>query len=86
VTAVGSTADDEIRSIPRDDIGPTANDRARRAVADDPASDGRVAGTAEERLVLVAELSLRSWTLTGAPLPSDPRSAIPGKLTTLSDQ
>jgi hypothetical protein len=52
----------------------------------DEASDGRVAGTAEERLELLKELSRRMWELSGRPLPSYTRSTMPFRLTTLSEQ
>jgi hypothetical protein len=52
----------------------------------DEASDGRVGGTAVERLALVRELSERMWALTRRPLPTYSRSTIPVKLTTLADQ
>jgi len=52
----------------------------------DEASDARVAGTAAERLALLAELSRRMWTLTQRPLPSYTRSTMPLKLSTLAEQ
>jgi hypothetical protein len=45
-----------------------------------------VAGTPEERLALLAELSRRVWALTGCPAPSYTRRTIPVRVTTLSDQ
>lgn len=41
------------------------------------ASDSRVGGTAEERLALVRELSLRLWQQTGQPLPRYTRREMP---------
>lgn len=50
------------------------------------AGDARVPGTPAERVALVAELSLRAWTLTGRPLPSYTRATMPVRITTLRDQ
>lgn len=50
------------------------------------AGDGRVGGTAEERLALLAELSRRMWALTQRPLPCYTRSTMPVRLSTLSEQ
>ncbi len=52
----------------------------------DEASDARVGGTAEERITLLRELSLRMWELSKRPLPSYSRSTMPAKLTTLGEQ
>jgi hypothetical protein len=52
----------------------------------DDASDARVAGTAAERLALLAELSRRMWSLTQRPVPSYTRATMPVKVTTLADQ
>jgi hypothetical protein len=52
----------------------------------DEASDARVAGTAAERLALLAELSLRMWALTKRPAPSYTRATMPVTLTTLAEQ
>ena len=52
----------------------------------DEAGEARVAGTAEERLALVAELSRRGWMLTGRPVPSYTRATIPVAVTTLREQ
>lgn len=52
----------------------------------DEAADARVAGTAAERLALLAELSRRMWALTQRPLPAYTRSTMPVKLSTLADQ
>ena len=50
------------------------------------AGDGRVYGTAAERLAIVADLSRRMWALTRQPVPAYSRSTIPLRLTTLSEQ
>jgi hypothetical protein len=50
------------------------------------AGDARVAGTAAERLALLAELSRRMWALTQRPVPPYTRSTMPVKLSTLADQ
>ena len=50
------------------------------------AGDGRVGGTATERLALVGELSRRMWALGSHPLPSYTRNQIPLRLTTLAEQ
>ncbi|MGQ0766046.1 MAG: hypothetical protein ACT4OZ_10305 [Gemmatimonadota bacterium] len=52
----------------------------------DEAGDCRVGGTAEERLLLLAELSRRMWELSGKPLPTYTRSTIPFRLTSLPEQ
>lgn len=52
----------------------------------DEAGDGRVGGSPDERLTVLAELSRRMWELTGHPLPTYTRQTIPMKLTTLRDQ
>jgi hypothetical protein len=52
----------------------------------DDAGDGRVGGTIDERLALVAELSRRAWTLTKRPLPTYTRRTMPVRLTTLDEQ
>lgn len=52
----------------------------------DEAGEARVAGTAEERLALVNELSRRVWMLTGRPVPSYTRATIPVAVTTLREQ
>ncbi len=52
----------------------------------DDASDARVGGTAEERLLLLAELSRRMWALTQRPLPTYTRSTMPVRLSTLREQ
>lgn len=52
----------------------------------DDASDARVAGTAAERLALLAELSRRMWSLTQRPAPSYTRATMPVKVTTLAEQ
>jgi hypothetical protein len=41
------------------------------------AGDSRVAGTASERVALVAVLSADRWALTHAPLPGYERAAMP---------
>ena len=52
----------------------------------DEAGDGRVGGTAAERLALVAQLSRRSWALTKQPLPTYTRRTIPFRLIKLGDK
>lgn len=52
----------------------------------DEAGDGRVGGTAAQRLAIVADLSRRMWALTRQPVPSYARATIPLRLTTLSEQ
>lgn len=52
----------------------------------DDAGDGRVGGTAAERLALVGELSRRAWVLTKQPLPSYTRQTMPVRITTLAEQ
>jgi hypothetical protein len=47
------------------------------------AGEARVAGTIDERLALVAELSLAGWAMTGLPLPSYRRDAMPIRRTSL---
>jgi hypothetical protein len=62
-----------------------ARARARRqtwtgrltTLGDDRPPEGR---TIEERLALVAELSLRAWTLSGRPMPSYGRADMPGRV------
>lgn len=50
------------------------------------AADGRVGGTADERLALVTELSRRAWESSGRPFPSYTRATIPVRVTTLAEQ
>ena len=50
------------------------------------AADGRVAGTADQRLELLRELSERMWALTGRPLPRYTRATMQVKLSTLAEQ
>ena len=52
----------------------------------DEAGDGRVDGTAAQRLAIVADLSRRMWALTRRPVPAYTRETIPLRLTTLGDQ
>ena len=52
----------------------------------DEAADARVSGTAEERLMLLGELSRRMWALTQRPLPAYTRSTMPVRLSTLREQ
>jgi hypothetical protein len=52
----------------------------------DEAADARVAGTASERLTILAELSRRMWDITKRPRPTYSRQTIPVRLTTLADQ
>jgi hypothetical protein len=67
--------------------------RGRRAMTahviplrSDEAGDARVAGTVDERLALVAELSRRMWAAAGQPFPTYTRQTMPVRLTTLADQ
>jgi hypothetical protein len=50
------------------------------------AGDGRVGGTAEERLALLAELSHRAWLLTGRPFPEYTRATMPVRIIKLNEQ
>ena len=50
------------------------------------AGESRVEGTANERLLLLAELSRRAWALTGRGTPVYTRATIPVALTTLREQ
>lgn len=50
------------------------------------AGDSRMGGTAEERLAAVAELTVEAWRLSGRPLPSYTRAAMPVVLTSLKEQ
>jgi hypothetical protein len=52
----------------------------------DEAGDGRIAGTADERLAVLAELSRRMWELTKRPFPMYSRKTMPVRLTTLHEQ
>ena len=52
----------------------------------DDAGDGRVAGSATQRLAILADLSRRMWALTGRPYPSYTRATMPVKITTLAEQ
>lgn len=56
------------------------------ALRSDEAADARVGGTAEERLLLLADLSRRMWALTQRPLPSYTRATMPVRLSTLREQ
>lgn len=56
------------------------------ALESQEAGDGRVGGTADERLALVSELSRRMWALTGTPTPVYSRATMPVRLTALVDQ
>ena len=50
------------------------------------AGDGRVGGTAGERMALVGELSRRAWALTKQPVPSYTRQTMPVRLISLTEQ
>lgn len=50
------------------------------------AGDARVGGSIAERLALVAELSRRSWALSGKTAPSYTRKLMPFRLTMLAEQ
>jgi hypothetical protein len=52
----------------------------------DEAGDGRVGGTAADRLSLLADVSSRMWELTKRPRPTYTRNLMPVKMTTLADQ
>jgi hypothetical protein len=52
----------------------------------DEAGDGRVGGTVDARVALVAELSRRAWALGGKPIPVYTRQTMPVKLSRLQDQ
>lgn len=49
------------------------------------AGDARVAGTAAERVALVAELSRHAWALTGQPIPSYTRATMPARIVSLRE-
>lgn len=44
----------------------------------EPGDDLSAVSTPEQRLAMVTELSRRMWTLTGRPMPSYSRAAMPG--------
>ena len=46
----------------------------------EPGADLSESTTPEERLEMVAELSRRMWELSGLPVPSYPRSRMPGRV------
>jgi hypothetical protein len=50
------------------------------------ASDARVAGTIDERLALVRELSLSAWQATGNPLPTYDRASLPFRRARLGER
>lgn len=78
-----------VRHIPRLSVMKTdRRNMTVRVVAlkSDEAGDGRVGGTPAQRLLLVADLSERMWSLTGQPVPKYSRGAIPLRLTTLAEQ
>ena len=52
----------------------------------DEAADARVAGSAAERLAILADLSRRMWSLSRRSAPSYTRATMPFKLTTLEEQ
>ena len=52
----------------------------------DEAADARVAGSAAQRLAILADLSRRMWALTKRPIPSYTRDTIPVRVTTLAEQ
>lgn len=49
------------------------------------AGDARMAGTLEERLAAVAELTAEAWRLAGRPLPTYPRATMPIVIASLKD-
>ncbi|MGH7579666.1 MAG: hypothetical protein ACREM9_05800 [Gemmatimonadales bacterium] len=46
----------------------------------EPGDDLSACSTPEQRLEMVSKLSRRMWELTGRPVPSYPRSAMPGRV------
>jgi hypothetical protein len=50
------------------------------------AGDGRVGGTADERLKLLEELSRQMWIQTGRPFPTYTRAEMPVRVIKLSDK
>lgn len=49
------------------------------------AGNAHVAGSAADRVALVAELSRRAWALTGRPLPSYTRATMPVRIVRLGE-
>ena len=49
------------------------------------ASDQRMAGTLDERVSAVAELTAEAWRLAGRPFPTYTRATMPIVVTTLRD-
>jgi hypothetical protein len=49
-------------------------------LGEEPGDDLSAVSTPEERLVMLAELSRRMWELTGRPVPSYSRAAMPGRV------
>ena len=49
-------------------------------LGEEPGDDLSAVSTPEERLGMVAELSRRMWELTGRPMPTYPRAAMPGRV------
>ena len=49
-------------------------------LGDEPRDDLSAVTTPEERLEMVAILSKRMWELSGRPVPSYPRSQMPGRV------
>lgn len=50
-------------------------------LGEEPRDDLRNTTTAEERLVILRELTERAWALSDKPVPSYPRSHIPVRVT-----
>jgi hypothetical protein len=49
-------------------------------LGEEPGDDLSAVSTPEERLAMLVELSRRMWALTGRPVPSYPRQAMPGRV------
>jgi hypothetical protein len=49
-------------------------------LGEEPSDDISAVSTPEERLAMLIELSQRMWALTGLPIPSYSRSAMPGRI------
>jgi len=49
-------------------------------LGEEPGDDLSALSTPEQRLAMVTELSRRMWELTGRPMPSYPRAAMPVRI------
>ena len=72
-------------------ISPMTKDRSHMTarvvpLEGDEAADGRVAGTAAQRLEILAGLSRRMWELTKRQSPTYSRATMPVRITTLAEQ